>query len=214
MPRMTGAEPLDLAWKLRVGQCVSDAQFDQLFPRSVQDASCTFWTPVSVALRAARLLVDEGATRILDVGSGVGKFCIVGAAATGAMFVGVEHRERFVREARDAAHLAGVRSAEFVHGTMEVVDVLEFDAIYLFNPFEENLWHSKLWLDHEVELSRGRFVADVAQAERMLDRARPGTRVATYFGFGGQMPNDYGLVLQERTRWGPLDLWIKKRKLG
>ena len=40
------------------------------------------WTPVHVARRAAQFLVTGPETRVLDVGSGPGKFCLVGALAT------------------------------------------------------------------------------------------------------------------------------------
>src|SRR5258708_18721865 len=104
-----------LSSRLRDGYCVSDSDFDQVYPRAAREVSSAFWTPVSVALRVARLLVQGSPTRVLDVGSGVGKFCIVGAAATGASLVGVEHREHFVCTARETARLVGVSSARFVH---------------------------------------------------------------------------------------------------
>lgn len=201
----------DLASRLASQQFVSDLDFDDVFPLAARMVSYWFWTPVAVALRAAGLLARAPCRRVLDVGSGVGKFCIVGAAATGVTFVGVEHREHLVRAARQAARLVGIASAEFVHGTIDAVDVVDFDAIYLFNPFEENLWHRELRLDDEVELSARRFAADVARVQRMLERARLGTRVVTFWGFGGQMPAGYWQVLRERTRCGDLDLWIKAK---
>ncbi len=143
--------------RLREGSGVADSAFDGVFPIAARKASSTFWTPVRVAQRAVRLLVRGTTTRVLDVGSGVGKFCIVGAASTDATFVGVEHRRHFVDVARQAARRVGVASAHFIHGTIDVVNVLEFDALYFFNPFEENLWHSNGQLDHTVHLSEGAF---------------------------------------------------------
>ncbi|HXX67407.1 MAG TPA: class I SAM-dependent methyltransferase [Polyangiaceae bacterium] len=200
---------LDLPSRLARDGCISDLEFDEVYPLAVRAVSSWFWTPVRVALRAAQLLAFGARSRVLDVGSGAGKFCILAAASTGATFVGVEQRERFVRAAREAARRFGVTSAQFVHGTMDAVNVLDFDAVYLFNPFEENLWQHELRLDDEVELSAKRFAADVAQARRLLSHARLGTRVVTYHGFGGRMPVGYSPVLQERTRLGDLDLWIK-----
>ncbi|HEX7669861.1 MAG TPA: hypothetical protein VF395_09770, partial [Polyangiaceae bacterium] len=88
-----------------------DAEFDVAYPPGIRAVSSSFWTPVSVALRAAELLVTTASSRVLDVGSGVGKFCIIGAAATGATFTGVEHRPRFVSVAERVADLFGVASA-------------------------------------------------------------------------------------------------------
>jgi hypothetical protein len=68
----------------------SDLAFDALYERRIRELSPQHWTPVRIARRAAELLTLSGAKRILDVGSGVGKFCIVGALTTEAQFVGIE----------------------------------------------------------------------------------------------------------------------------
>jgi len=194
--------------QLREGR-VDGADFDDVYPVQARALSSTFWTPVRVAARAAELLVRDASTRVLDVGSGAGKFCIVGAANTGAVFVGVEHRQHLVDVARTAAAYVGVTSARFVHGTFETVDISTFKAIYLFNPFEENIWDRRSRIDDTVELSRERFLADVERTERLLASARVGTRVVTYSGFGGRMPPSYCLLLQEPCHTGQLDLWIR-----
>jgi SAM-dependent methyltransferase len=198
-----------LTARLREGSCVADAEFDEVFPFFARKASSKFWTPVSVARRAAQLLVQEGSTRVLDVGSGVGKFCIVGAASTNATFVGVEHRAHFVDVAREAACRTGVASAHFVHGTLDAVSASDFDGFYFFNPFEENLWDSDGQLDQTVPLSRERYDADVERALRMLIEARVGARVVTYHGFGNAMPGGYLLARRELHRSGFLNLWVK-----
>ena len=90
----------------------ADLVFDQIYPPYIQAISRRFWTPVSVASRAAELFRHAGARRILDVGAGVGKFVLVAAAAAPeVLFVGVEHREHLVeiatarRERADRAAL-------------------------------------------------------------------------------------------------------------
>ena len=196
--------------QLRRGRSVVDSVFDDVYPLEMRAVSSSFWTPVSVAVRAADLLVHGKADRILDVGSGVGKFCIVGGASTAAAFVGVEHRSYFVSVAEEARRRVGVPSAEFIQGSFKDVDVKDFNGIYFFNPFEENLWCADTQLDHTVELSEARFHADIEAAKSMLERAHVGTRVVTYHGLGGDMPPSYELVLSEPIRTDKLDLWIKR----
>ena len=196
------------AERLREGR-IADADFDDVYPVSARSVSSTYWTPVHVASRAAELLVLDASTRVLDVGSGAGKFCIVGAATTGAHFVGVEQREHLVLAARTAAACVGVTNAQFIHGTFNMVDVSSFGALYFYNPFEENMWDRRTCIDDTVELSRERFLADVKSAEQLLARARGGTRVVTYHGFGGCMPPGYDLALRERCHTGFLELWIR-----
>lgn len=193
----------------RSGDGNPDAEFDDAYPPGIRAVSSCFWTPVRVAVRAAELLVTNPTSRVLDVGSGVGKFCIVGAAATGATFTGVEHRARFVSVARRVADAFGVTSARFQCATFDALDMNDFDGIYLFNPFEENLWGPIERLDETVPLSRERFARDTVRAERMLAGVRVGTRVVTYHGFGSVMPPGFRLTLRERQRAGNLELWVK-----
>jgi len=187
----------------------TDSQFDEAYPLAVRAASASFWTPVAVATRAAELLARDGAGRIADIGSGAGKFCLVGAATTQATFVGVEQRSRLVDAARAAATRLEIARASFIHGTIEHLDPLAYDGFYLFNPFEENLWAPTEQLDSSVELSEARFVADIVLTERLLASARPGTRLVTYHGYGAAPPEEYRHVLRERHHTGYLDLWVK-----
>jgi len=191
---------------LRSGQLVDDRAFDRLYPLEIRRASRVHWTPVEVAVRAARLLADRPGLRLLDIGSGVGKFCIVAAASVNASVTGVEHRRHFVRIARGAAARIGV-DITFVAGTLADCDPRDVDGIYLFNPFAENL-SSKDHLDQSVELSEERFWRDVESTHRFLHEAPVGTRVVTYCGWGGEMPAQYCLALRE-PRAGTLELWVK-----
>jgi hypothetical protein len=108
-----------------------------------------------------------------------------------------------------AADAFGVASARFHCATFDALDVKDFDGIYLFNPFEENLWDPIERLDETVPLSRERFAGDTVRAERMLSSVRIGTRVVTYHGFGSAMPPGFQLALRERQRSGNLELWEK-----
>ncbi len=193
------------------GRDVADADFDVVYPRKVQARSSQFWTPFAVARRAAELLVVDTSTHVLDVGSGVGKLCIVGAATTGARFTGIEHRGSLARIARKAAETYGVRGTRFIAAPMQRIRWASFDAFYLFNPFAENAFGVDEQLDRTVELSRSRYFSDIAFVEEMLAMARVGARVLTYHGFGGAMPNTYQPVLRERIGTDALELWLKTR---
>src|SRR5579872_1012394 len=108
----------------------SDLDFDQVYDQAIRDLSLQHWTPVRVAARAAWLLTQHGATRILDVGSGVGKFCLVGASTTDASFVGVERRGHLVDIARGAATRLGISRVTFVHANVDTFSFEGFDGVY------------------------------------------------------------------------------------
>jgi SAM-dependent methyltransferase len=198
-----------LADQLRLEAAVPDADFDAIYPEAVREVSSRFWTPVEVAMRAAQLLVTDRATRVLDIGAGVGKFCIVGALSTGASFTGVEHRGHLVDVARLAAAHVGARRAKFVQGRFHTLPWETFDAFYFFNPFVENVFPPSEHLDATVELSSDRCLADLTFAEELLSRAKVGARVATYHGFGGDMPKSYELLRTEPLGSDYLELWVK-----
>jgi SAM-dependent methyltransferase len=199
--------PAKIRARLQAGELVDDRIFDEVYPHALRRISHMHWTPIEAAVRAARLLDCRPGARVLDIGSGVGKFCIVAAASTRARVLGIERRQGLVDVAERTAATFGVDVA-FVHGSFASHDPRAVDGVYLFNPFVENICCAEDRIDATVELSEARFVEDVAAVEEFLGAARTGTRVVTYCGFGGDMPSGYVRVLRERCA-GVLELWIK-----
>ncbi len=67
---------------LKAGASPSDKTFDGVYPKSLQAISAGHFLPVAVAVRAAHLFEEANVQKVLDVGSGVGKFCVIGALCT------------------------------------------------------------------------------------------------------------------------------------
>src|SRR4051812_1484123 len=122
---------------LRRGAAVPDAEFDRLFPDDLRERSYLHWTPVAVAVRAAALLAPSpSGIRVLDVGAGVGKLCLIGALVTGAMWWGIEQDEVQVAAANHAAWALDVGGrTRFVHGDGSRLSWDGFDAFYFYTPF-------------------------------------------------------------------------------
>jgi SAM-dependent methyltransferase len=189
-----------------------DEAFEAVFPHTIRRVSGRFWTPVAVARRAAELLRHGGATRILDVGSGAGKFVLAAAAAAPELeFVGVEHRKNLVAVARRARLRLGIGNAQFLLGDATLTPWSTFDGFYFFNPLAENLFPRDQRLDDRVELSEDRFVHDTLAIEAGLKVVRPGTLVVTYHGPSVRMPGSYGLQHSERAGSDWLRVWAKGR---
>jgi predicted RNA methylase len=200
---------LKYAARLRAGDGVSDYEFDAVFEPEVQKISFRHWTPVAVASRAAHLLTDIGVTRILDVGAGPGKFCIVGASATTAHFTGIEQRRNLVEAARSAAFRFGADRTRFVHANIVDFDWGPFDGFYLYNPFQEQIDGDLLPIDQTLHRSPALYKAYVASTVAKLNRAPVGTAVVTYNGFGGTMPPQYRQVHREDLGGAALVLWLR-----
>jgi SAM-dependent methyltransferase len=193
-------------------RALADEEFDCLFPPELQLVSRRFWTPLPVAWRAAEVLRSLGAKRVLDVGCGPGKFCIVaGALAPGIKFVGVEHRSRFVATAREVAARLGVSNAEFAVGDATMAALDAFDAFYLFNPFAENTFEEGNCLDRDVDLSFNRYASDLRRMRVALSRARIGTVVVTYHGFGARPPRGYEQLRADPIGSSSLCVWQKRQ---
>lgn len=165
------------------------------------------WTPVEVATRAATLLAPTPNHKVLDIGAGVGKLCLIGAAVTHAMWFGVERDEEQVRVATTAARRMHVEQrTHFIHGDVTSVDFAMFDSFYLFNPFAEMLGSGP----DDALTRRERYVATIDFVQRQLSRTVEGTRVVTYHGFGGDLPPGFDLTHREAARNGELCLWTRR----
>ncbi len=194
---------------VRAGHHVADRVFDQLFPEPVRRVSSRFWTPINVARKAAKILT-KGSGPVLDVGAGVGKFCILGALTTDGEFHGLEHREELVDIANGVIAALGLSSRVRVfHGALDDVSWTRYSSFYFCNPFEENIFPEARRYDDQVELSKTRFEQDTARIERELDAASVGTRIVTFHGLGARVPTTYR-QLPDETRGNPLlHAWIK-----
>jgi SAM-dependent methyltransferase len=205
--------PEEISGRLRAGQLVIDADFDVWLPDSVCRLSHRYWTQVGVTMRVSRWLQACGASTVLDVGSGAGKFCVIGALASGMSFTGVEQRGHLVDAARTLAARFGVTNrATFVHGDLDSVDFLPFDALYFYNPFGENIFPISERFDETVEISHARFARDVAKVECLLKRMPVGSHMVTYNSFGGRVPDSFDLALEKVAGINLLRLWRKARE--
>jgi len=194
-----------LRWRV----AVEDVVFDRLYPSHVRRLSSVHWTPVSVALRAAALLAPEPGMQILDVGSGPGKLCCVGALAYGGSWHGVELNPLLVEAATATAKQLEIDPCTSFHaGDMNQLDWDRFDSLYFYNPFESVLFGGGC-PDQDGWTA---FADQVAYTEERLAQLSTGTRVVTFHGFGGEMPSSFALTYTEAIGDGELALWIKQSR--
>lgn len=187
-----------------------DEVFDDHLPRKMQIQSSVHFTPVSVARHAARLLAPHPGMRVLDVGAGPGKFCVIAASEVPeCTFVGVELRPHLVRVARKLATRMSIANATFLDGDAFELDWSEYDAFYFYNPFAEQLTGKTFALDSKMELMPSKFIRYVTATRERLARARVGTRVVTYHSFGAPAPTGYELVETCPAGTDRLELWIR-----
>jgi hypothetical protein len=209
---------------LREGRAVADRAFDEMYPKWARTLSGTHFTPVDVAILAARWLTAEGSeigaapfgmtdgrpVRVLDVGAGVGKFCLVGALATRGVFTGAELRPHLASLANEVARRYGIKRCSFIAADVFSLEWRDFDAFYLFNPFAELLPECP-FIDNEIERTAEQYHRYVSALEARLDELPEGARLVTYHGFGGRMPFGWNPITSQRMHAGSLALWQKSR---
>jgi predicted RNA methylase len=202
--------PQRLAEEMRAGHCPPDEVFDLLLPEEWRAVADQYWTTIEVIERVVEWLEAFDIKSVVDIGSGSGKFCVVAAILGKSRFIGLEQRPLLVKTARDLAQLFELgERVTFIEGVFGEDQLPEAEAYYLYNPFGENLFAPDNRLDEEVELSNARYVRDTEATKKMLQRARPGTFLITYNGFGGQIPSNYHEVRVDRSQRNVLRMWRK-----
>lgn len=188
-----------------------DGRFDDELPATIQHHAAIHFTPVEVSRFVTGLLAPSGGTRVLDVGSGAGKFCLVAATtAPDTTFVGVELRPHLVAIAQQLAARHALRNVHFIHADAFALDWSVFDAFYFYNPFAEQ-HHTTFVMDRTIELAPANFDRYVLEVQQRLRRARIGTRVVTFHGLGAAMPVGWHRTISYVIGSGPVELWIRRQ---
>ncbi len=177
-----------------------DILFDRFLPDAYRRDYFNFWTPLAVAAQVALWLDEFHIETVVDIGSGVGKFCIGAALASRSSFVGIEQRHALVSIARGIARELDLeRRVRFVEGEFGEVTVPAAHCYYFFNPFGEGLLGDDERLDDTTDVSEAKALRDIYWAAQLLEAAKTGTYVITYNGFGGMLPRSYQVVRSDST---------------
>jgi SAM-dependent methyltransferase len=185
----------------------SEAKFDQLYPLKIQELAKRHWTPLSVARKAAGFLAAENNARILDIGSGVGKFCLAaGYYKPKAFYYGVEQRISLVYKAETARHILRLENVSFIHGNFTKLDFRNYDHFYFYNAFYENLVGTDK-IDNSIVYSGELYNYYNRYLYHELDQKPAGTRLATYHSMEDEIPQSYHVVGSEMDNL--LKFWIK-----
>ncbi len=187
---------------------IEDEKFDQVYPPQIRKLSSLFWTPVAVAAAAAKWLVTAPGARVLDVGCGPGKFCLIAASLSEGCFTGIEQRIELVEAAREAAVRLDISGVEFRHGNVTEIAFADYEAFYIFNPFEENMHGHKI--DSVIPLSPTLFKRYTNHVAAELSARPMETRVVTYAGYADDIPACY--ECEAALFADDLKLWIKRRE--
>jgi len=186
---------------------ISDEEFNQLYPGEIEFLAKRHWTPLNVTRLASEFLAMGSNTRILDIGSGVGKFCLSGAYHNpNALYFGVEQRKELVLHANNAKKRLNLNNVHFIHANFTQLDFKEYDNFYFYNSFFENLDGTDK-IDDSIEYSEELFDYYCRYLFRQLDKVPRGTRLVTFHSMEHEIPPSFAIV---DTDMGELlKFWIK-----
>jgi SAM-dependent methyltransferase len=171
----------------------TDTQLTLLYPKPIQSLARLHWTPLHIAKLASGFLASHYGARVLDIGSGVGKFCVAGAHfQRGVQFFGIEQRKHLVRHAETASSLLALPNVHFIHGNLTELDFAQFDNFYFFNSFYENI-NDTVKIDDDIPCTPQLYKFYNRTLYRKFDGMPAGTRVATYHVLE-RMPPGYCVV--------------------
>ncbi|MEO6524331.1 MAG: class I SAM-dependent methyltransferase [Mucilaginibacter sp.] len=184
----------------------NDAAFDWMYPQHFQLLSLKHWTPLAIARKAAEFLAEPGA-RVLDIGSGVGKFCMAAAYHFPETYWhGVEQRHKLICQAEDAKGYTQLPNVNFIYANITQVNFKEFDHFYFYNSFYENI-DLENQIDDTIELSASLYTYYNKYLCAALNKKSSGTRLVTFHSFEQEIPP--GFKLADVACDGLMKMWIK-----
>ena len=187
---------------------LEDETFDLVYPPDVRRFSQIHWTPLSVAAKASEVLKDLKIERLLDVGSGCGKFCILTGITTDIQITGVEQREFLSSASKRAKNSFRLENVNFINGSAFDLSWKEFDCIYFYNPFCEQKTPERR-IRNDVPMNEALYGTYLQLTSNRLREQKKGTKVMTYHGLGTALPSEYSLHYQKAVGSDFLKVWIK-----
>jgi SAM-dependent methyltransferase len=185
----------------------TDAKLNQLYPAPIQLLANRHWTPLQITQLVAQFLVTHPGVKVLDIGSGVGKFCVAAAYyKPHALFYGVEQRKDLIVHGENARDMLGLQNVHFIHSNITELDFRQYDHFYFFNSFYENLM-DKDQIDDSIAHSTFLFNYYHNQLYKKLKAMPTGTRVVTFHCLDEKLPPEYHLVDSKVQTL--LKFWIK-----
>lgn len=191
---------------LKLNINVKDDEFNVIYPERIRKLAKRHWTPIAIAKIAAQFLADKPGVKVLDIGSGAGKFCMAGAAFTKGVFTGIEQREYFYQLSNRLKQSYRLLNVNFIHSNITEINFKDYDAFYFFNSFFENIDRTAM-VDDTVESDIKLYNLYSKYVREQLSEMPIGTRLVTYWSDLKEVPQGY--KIHSTCLEGLLKMWEK-----
>ena len=189
------------------GISMKDDDFDGIYPEEVRPMAFTHFTPIEIAIRAAKFLVQKSGTKVLDIGSGAGKFCMIGSVCTNGHFTGVEQRDNLHLLAEQIFKKYQLKNINFINSNINQIEFNNYEAFYFFNPFYENIIQFEK-IDDAIDVKNDLYDEYSNYVKNQLDLMPLGTRLVTFFSAYDEVPISYQLISKDDRQ--KISMWGKK----
>ena len=189
-----------------MNQFSSDKSFDAAYSEAVRKHSFIHWTPIEIIETGIDWLQLDKSSHVLDIGSGVGKFCIFAGSRSKAKFTGVEMREDLVDAANALRHRLETDNVTFKQADITTIDFKEYTHFYYYNPFCEYIAEFDR-IDDTIAYDPDSFRRLEDYVIDQFEQLPQGTRIVTYCSETFPFPASY--ELKDLLYDGKLALWVK-----
>ncbi|XDD41411.1 methyltransferase [Leptospira sp. WS60.C2] len=187
---------------------MTDQNWDSHLPLPYQSLSHYQWTPIQIVELTWEYLQKQTIRSVVDLGSGVGKFCLHLATLSKGRFpiVGIEDRSDLFTVSETLREKWNLSSVSFLNQSFLEDFPLGHSHYYAFNPLYETM-KASFSIDMQKEKSALLFLQSVQILKNHLFRCKVGTKLITYHGFGGSVLPGYQLVLKKELEMGEWAVW-------
>lgn len=182
----------------------NDKDFDSLLPAEIRQKADIHFSPIDVIERCIEFFEENNVSNVLDIGSGVGKFCIVGAHLSDMHFTGIEIRQSLHLVGQNILEQTKKTSVNLLNMNITEVPFGQFDGFYYFNPFFENIAEEGQ-IDHKLSTKVQNFNHYTTYVEIALNAAPAGSCLASYWTPHSAIPPSFLLT----DSYGELSFWRK-----
>lgn len=170
----------------------TDSEFDQIYPENIRKLSDIHWTPIDIARMAVDWLQLDENSRLLDIGSGVGKFCCIAGEMSSAQITGVEKRKNLVAISEKVISKKELNNVRIINSNITQVDFKDFNTFYYYNPFCEQI-STKDSIDNTILYSQNKYRFYEDYVIDQLDKLPIGVKIVTYYSQAFTLSESYAL---------------------
>lgn len=190
---------------------MTDELWDSYLPKKFQLLSPYQWTPISVIERTWNYLSKDKVTSVVDLGSGVGKFCIYLSKVSNHSIdiLGIENREELLKISESLKEIWNTPDVNFKNTDFLNEFPTGHSHYFCFNPLYETMKGSHS-IDSSKKKSAHQFLKDLEILKQKLFLLSPGTKLITFHGFGGSYLPGFRIILKEEINSGEYLIWERE----